>query len=1364
MKKYLLVYITLLGLLFHVVDGSSQQFFRKKPRDQKIIAGQSTTIPCEIGNRHGSVQWTRDGLTLGFDRKLPGFSRYSVSGKEINGQFNLEIVNATLNDDATFECQVGPADGNSPIRARAKLDVLLPPKRIEITGLDSGSRIIIRENEEVELKCVVFEAKPKATIIWYRENSKFFTESRIDEDTIGEDAEHRVTSISSIRIRPTQKDNHVTWACEAVHPALKNAPMRASVLLSVQHPPGRPEITGYIEGETIRVAQSVTLICTSRGGNPLADVIWYRNGELADKSYTSSGRESRNTFTFIAETDDDNARFRCEASNEFSAEPMDAEIVLSVQFAPSKIYLYGPNEARRDDSVDYSCSTSNSNPPAIIQWIIDNSTLDASSYFTQKLPSPMGGWITVSNISVKVEENKKNKIVSCHVLNSELNDVKTKSQILSVIYPPGTPTIQGLSFDDVLIAGKLKRLKCTSMAGNPPPTLRWYRGKELLHSRTVITDQFASAELEFIPARKDNLGDLRCEAINSALRFPVYASQNLSVDFSPNFVKIESHPEFPVSGEKSLLTCESGTSQPPSQITWWIGDEEIIDGVRSNDYPGEFGGKRSRSELQLLVSGRIHNGALIRCRAQNHLDYVDDTITLSVAHKPIFTVEDTTAPFEAIEGKEAIINMTALANPPVSTYKWSLNLNDEEQNRQGLTIQDGVLKINKASRSHAGIYAVSATNERGTSSITFEIDILYAPKIVYLTDSVLVGEGEPALFECAVDANPFNIQTIHWFRENYDMEGRTKTTQGSVVDKSGSGGEHVGTVMLTVLNATASDSGAFWCEADNGIERRGRIARNRTYLLVRHKPWVKQTPNNIKAAANPGEMGVLICEASGVPNVTISWVRSSSAFEDKEKYRIVHTMLDPLTWRSEFYIHDVGIKDYGTYECIARNTEGSARQKIVFDVKTKPDIPSKLRVDKILHESVHLMWVPGFNGGTDQHFRLQFSSQENGVEFRDVYPVNADNFVVNKLEPGVEYAFNIMAFNNQGESNYTDSSVIVHTSSGGSKQMITDALSEKAEGTMNIIIIVSVIISIVLLLIFIITCLCTRRRRRIKKSRGLGSDDNIVVREKRGGVGCTSSGSEGSSSVGSTKSGTMELYTSSYNETNSGAGETVSSISEKSCVSGNAVIPPPMLAQTTNFQPHTHYHNHHQMGYLEDGLIKNSRSTYFLDPPNTSRVGSLRRPPSQSNQPPIYCVVNKLHRTMQHGNMTQRDYEDTESEYASEIRSNPHIQTLGDQNTYGRSSGGGSGNNYSSVRRPARSHVNTLNNNHIDSQNTFQDRSICNQIRPPSIETSSNSEGPLCASSPKRTPLTSFGPQMETTSTTSSSNPSGVIPPMGQLV
>ena len=44
----------------------------------------------------------------GFDRHLPGFDRYSVLGDDSDGSFNLKVVSAVKDDEAKYECQVGP--------------------------------------------------------------------------------------------------------------------------------------------------------------------------------------------------------------------------------------------------------------------------------------------------------------------------------------------------------------------------------------------------------------------------------------------------------------------------------------------------------------------------------------------------------------------------------------------------------------------------------------------------------------------------------------------------------------------------------------------------------------------------------------------------------------------------------------------------------------------------------------------------------------------------------------------------------------------------------------------------------------------------------------------------------------------------------------------------------------------------------------------------------------------------------------------------------------------------------------------------------------------------------------------------------
>ena len=53
--------------------------------------------------------------------------------------------------------------------------ISVPPTKIELSGILSGTRLEVKENEEVELTCVVHDAKPKATIVWYKQNTEFYT-------------------------------------------------------------------------------------------------------------------------------------------------------------------------------------------------------------------------------------------------------------------------------------------------------------------------------------------------------------------------------------------------------------------------------------------------------------------------------------------------------------------------------------------------------------------------------------------------------------------------------------------------------------------------------------------------------------------------------------------------------------------------------------------------------------------------------------------------------------------------------------------------------------------------------------------------------------------------------------------------------------------------------------------------------------------------------------------------------------------------------------------------------------------------------------------------------------------------------------
>lgn len=51
--------------VFVAVAGGGQQYYRLRPKDQKVQEGGEVKLECEVSNLQGQVQWTKDGFALG---------------------------------------------------------------------------------------------------------------------------------------------------------------------------------------------------------------------------------------------------------------------------------------------------------------------------------------------------------------------------------------------------------------------------------------------------------------------------------------------------------------------------------------------------------------------------------------------------------------------------------------------------------------------------------------------------------------------------------------------------------------------------------------------------------------------------------------------------------------------------------------------------------------------------------------------------------------------------------------------------------------------------------------------------------------------------------------------------------------------------------------------------------------------------------------------------------------------------------------------------------------------------------------------------------------------------------------------------
>lgn len=81
---------------FMTTDTHAQQAFRSEPRNLTVRMGATAVLRCEVLRASGTVQWVKDGLLLGPQRSLPGFSRYSMIGNPKRGKQTQGTVCSVL--------------------------------------------------------------------------------------------------------------------------------------------------------------------------------------------------------------------------------------------------------------------------------------------------------------------------------------------------------------------------------------------------------------------------------------------------------------------------------------------------------------------------------------------------------------------------------------------------------------------------------------------------------------------------------------------------------------------------------------------------------------------------------------------------------------------------------------------------------------------------------------------------------------------------------------------------------------------------------------------------------------------------------------------------------------------------------------------------------------------------------------------------------------------------------------------------------------------------------------------------------------------------------------------------------------------
>jgi len=129
-----------------------------------------------------------------------------------------------------------------------------------------------------------------------------------------------------------------------------------------------------------------------------------------------------------------------------------------------------------------------------------------------------------------------------------------------------------------------------------------------------------------------------------------------------------------------------------------------------------------------------------------------------------------------------------------------------------------------------------------------------------------------------------------------------------------------------------------------------------------------------------------------------------------------------MTWESVLEICSVEFRDYGIYACIAQNALGTVTHELLLEKGAFPDPPTDLKILDFTHNTVTIAWVPGFNGGLQQSYKIRYTKVDSRFyRYEDVFPENETSFTITMLASGAEFAFSVQAINSIGASNFTQS-------------------------------------------------------------------------------------------------------------------------------------------------------------------------------------------------------------------------------------------------------------------------------------------------------------------------------------------------------
>ncbi|XP_047380794.1 hemicentin-2 [Sciurus carolinensis] len=841
------------------------------------------TLLCEAtGVPPPAVRWFREEEPI-----EPGEDTYLLAGG-----WMLRKTQAQEQDRGHYSCLASNEAGEA--RRTFSVEVLVPPS-IEDEDLEGVVRV--PEGQTAQLTCNA-TGHPPPKVTWFKDGRPLAD---------GDDG-------AVLRVPQANLSSAGHYSCVAANSiGEKTKHFQLSVLVA-------PAILGVAEDSadeevTVTISNPVSLICEALAF-PHPNITWMKDGVPFEPSKNIQLLPGTHGLQILNAQKEDAGQYTCVVTNELGEAMKNYHVEVLIPPSISKDEPAGAVSVKEvktkvNSTLTLECECWAVPPPAI-SWYKDGQPV-APGHRLRLLGE--GRLLQIQ--ATQVSDSGRYLCVATNVAGEDDQDFNVIIQVPPMFQKVGEAdaALEILSQEEEARGGVLEYreivesqpayLYCDTNA-IPPPELTWYREDQPLSAEDGVSVLQGGRILQIPLVRAEDAGRYSCKASNEVGED--WLHYQLLVLTPPVILgdTEELVEEVTVNASSSISLQCPALGNPPPTLSW------LQNGLPFSPSP----------RLQVLEDGHVlqvsaaevADAASYMCVAQNQAGSAEKLFTLRVQVPPRITGQNSEQVTTILNSSVSLpCEVQAHPSPEVTWYKDSqaLSLGDDAFLLPGTH----TLRLARAQPSDAGTYLCEALNAAGRDQRAVQLSVLVPPTFRAPgspQETVLVQAGDKAVLGCETDSLP--EPAVTWYKDRQPLA----LTQRTQVLQRGQ--------RLEILASQVSDKGVYSCRVRNAAGE-----ATRTFVLTVQVPPTFENPRMETVSQVAGSPLVLVCDVSGVPAPTVTWLRDRMPVESDLELGVVSR-------GGRLQLSRLQLAHAGTYTCVAENAQAEARKDFVVAVLVAPRV------------------------------------------------------------------------------------------------------------------------------------------------------------------------------------------------------------------------------------------------------------------------------------------------------------------------------------------------------------------------------------------------------------------------------------------